>query len=638
MSTDDRPFPEDGARGPASGPGGSPPPGPTTPGGAAPDVPGGPAAADERGPGATPAPSAPAPAPPETAPGTADAADGDPERGWERMHPLSVWANALVVGAWLFASAIFVAVVLAAVGLGLWAVLASIGGALALLAVLTFFDWLSLRAKRYRVTPERVELRSGIVSTAYRSVPRERVRSVDVAAPLFARVLGLCSVTIGTGEKVAAGAEPFQLLYITAAQGESLRRELLYRGAPRDFTSATAEGASAASPDAEIEVELSRLDRRWFGFAPVSAATLGIGLGVVVTLLGANAQAEGAPWRWIADRANLPSGEEMASFVVAQVFLVVPLVLLGLLVSGVVVMTAVAVETWWGYRLTREADGTVRLRRGMLTNVSLSVEGRRLNGVTLHEPFLLRSAGGADVRAVATGLGSADEEAASAKSRLSPAMPRREARRLAADLMRTPDSPLDAPLHRHPRAALRRRFTRAGWATLVSVALAGVLAWLHSLADDAWWEGAREVEAYIMPVPLVVRTVENAPVWAWAAVAVLGGAVAFWYALGSYRGLGHALHPRYLVVRRGMAVRDTVTLERAAVIGWRITRSPFQRRLGLADVAATTAAGEGMYAAADVGLGEGLAWADEAVPGLLAQFMDGGGAGAQGEDGAPGPR
>ncbi|GAA0973703.1 PH domain-containing protein [Nocardiopsis tropica] len=567
-------------------------------------------------------------------PGAGTAATEDD--GWRRLHPLSVWASTLVAGAFLVPGAIVATVVLVVAGQPLWA-LAPVPGALAFLALMTYLDLLRLRATRYRVTVERMEVRSGIIAKSYRSIPRERVRSVDVAAPLYARVFGLCSVTVGTGEQVGAGSEQLQLLYVTAEQGEWLRRELLHRGAPRTAGATAAGEDPAPGDDGGIEVELARLDRRWFAFAPVTTATVGVGLGVIATLLGANAQSNGAPWRWISDRANLPSGEEMASFVVGQILLVAPLTLLGLLVSGVLVVTAVAVETWWDYRLTREADGTVRLRRGLLTSVSLSVEGRRLNGVTLYEPFLLRSAGGADVRAVATGLGAADDQKASAKSRLSPVMPRELARGLAADLMRTQDSPLDVPLAPHPRAALRRRLTRAGYATVLALVLAGVLAWLHTLASEAWWEAAHEVEEYIMPVPLTVRAVESAPGWGWAVVAVLLGAAAFWYAVGSYRGLGHGLHPRYLVVRRGMAVRRTVTLERAAVIGWRITRSPFQRRLGLADVAATTAAGEGMYAAADVGLGEGLAWADEAVPELLEPFLVRGGGGPAGGPGVPDP-
>ncbi|MFI6577830.1 PH domain-containing protein [Nocardiopsis sp. NPDC050513] len=550
----------------------------------------------------------------------------EPEAAWDRLHPLSVWATAIVVGFFLVPSAIVGAVVLAIAGQTLWAFL-PVPASLAFLALMTYLDLLRLRATRFRVTGERMEVRSGIVAKSYRSIPRERVRSVDVAAPVFVRIFGLCSVTVGTGEKVGSGgSDQLQLLYVTADQGEALRRDLLDRGraARAAVSPAAGEGGEDAADAEEAgadEVELARLKPAWLGFASATSATLGVGLGAIAGLLGLNAQTQGVGWDWLSGRLGLPTPDEMSSYVMARLLVVVPTALIALLVSGVVVLTVVAVETWWNYRLTREPDGTVRLRRGLLTSVSLSVEERRLNGVTLHEPFVLRLAGGADVRAVATGLAAADAKKTSAKSRLSPGMPRERARDLAAALMRTPDSPLDVPLAPHPGSALRRRLTRAGVATLVGAVAAALLAWAHALATEAWWSHVHEVEEEIIPLPLATRAVEATPSWGWAVAAALFGVLAVGYAVGSYRALGHGLHPRYLVVRQGMAARDTVTLERSAVIGWRITRSPFQRWAGLADVAATTAAGGGMYAAVDVGLDQGLAWADAAVPGLLEPFL-----------------
>ncbi|KOX07846.1 PH domain-containing protein [Nocardiopsis sp. NRRL B-16309] len=561
----------------------------------------------------------------------------EPAGDWQGLHPLSVWAGAVAAGIFLVPTAVIGTAAIALFAPLPWWALAPIPGTIALLAFFTSIDLLRLRATRFRVTAERVEMRSGVVAKAYRSIPRERVRTVDVNAPIFVRVFGLCSVTVGTGEQ--GGSDQFQLLYVTAGQGERLRRELLLRR-PATGAGAATTGTDGSADDTEEteetgEVELARLNRAWFAYAPATTATLGIGVGFIAALVGFNAQTGGWAWEWASEQANLPTAEELTSMVMTRLLVVVPASLLVLLLSGVVVLTAVAVETWWNYRLTREADGSVRLRRGLLTSVSLSVEGRRLNGVTLHQPFVLRSVGGADVRAVATGLAAADDEKTSAKSRLSPPMPVGRARALAAALLREDDSPLDVPLARHPRAALRRRFTRAGVVALLGVAVSIALAWLHTLATQAWWEAVHEIEEEIIPVPLASRAVETTPSWGWAFLAVLVAVVAFWYAVGSYRGLGHGTHPRFLVVRSGMATRDTVALERSAVIGWRITRSPFQRRVDLADVAATTAAGQRMYAAKDVGLEQGLVWADAAVPDLLAPFLvreDG----AEGESGGSG--
>lgn len=539
---------------------------------------------------------------------------------WQGLSPLSVWANTVGGALVIVPIALAVTVTFALTPMAWWWSLVPVPAAVLFIAGATYVDLLRLRRIRYRVTGERMEMRSGIIAKAHRSIPRERVRSVDVAAPLYARVFGLCTVTVGTGESAGAGgSDQLQLQFVTREQGEELRRDLLQRGPAPGPADEDGGGDSAAEGDEE---ELARLNPRWFAYAPATGATLGIGFGVLATLVGINAQMGGQGWEWISQWLGLPSGAEIGAFILAQLLLLVPLTLFALLLLGVVVTLAVAVETWWDYRLTRQDDGTVRLTRGLLTSVSLSVEGRRLNGVALREPFVLRSVGGAEIRAVATGLSAGDEQKTAAKSRLSPAMPGKKARALAAILLRTSDSPFSPAPRVHPRAALRRRFTRAGLATLGAVAVAGGLTWVHVQVREAWAETLSSVEIDVMAVPLTTGTAEAAPVWGWFAAAALFGVVAFWYAVGSYRGLGHGVHPRHLVVRSGMAVRTTVALERSAVIGWRITRSPFQRRLGLADVSATTAAGEGLYTATDVGLGQGVAWADEAVPELLAPFVE----------------
>ncbi|WP_017607796.1 PH domain-containing protein [Nocardiopsis xinjiangensis] len=545
-----------------------------------------------------------------------------PADGWQGLSRLTVWADA-VVGALIIAPAaigLTIALALAPLAWG-WSVL-PVPAALALFAGMTYLDLLRLRAVGYRVTDERMEMRSGLIAKAYRSIPRERVRSVDVAAPLYVRVFGLCTVTVGTGESAGAGgSDQLQLQFVTAGQGEQLRRDLLQRGPVPKTTGENEENGTGEGPEEEEE-ELARLNPRWFAYAPATGATLGIGVGALATLASISAQMGGRGRQWLSEWLVLPSGAEIGAFIMGRLLLLVPLTLFALLLLGAVVTLAAAVETWWDYRLIRQSDGTVRLRRGLLTSVSLSVEGRRLNGVALREPFVLRSVGGAEIRAVATGLSAGDDEKTAAKSRLSPAMPGKRARALAATLLRTPDSPFGPVPRVHPRAALRRRFARAGMATLAATAVAGALTWVHVQLRGPWADAWSSVEAEAMGVPLTSGAAEATPVWGWFAVAALFGAVAFWYAVGSYRGLGHGVHTRHLVVRRGMAVRTTVAMERSAVIGWRISRSPFQRRLALADVSATTAAGEGRYTAADVGLGQGVAWAEEAVPGLLAPFVE----------------
>jgi len=111
-----------------------------------------------------------------------------------------------------------------------------------------------------------------------------------------------------------------------------------------------------------------------------------------------------------------------------------------------------------------------------------------------------------------------------------------------------------------------------------------------------------------------------APAWvAWATLGLLPLTVLL--ALDAYRNLGHAVTNRYLVARHGAGVRDTVALQRCGVIGWTVSQSLFQRRAGLVTVTATTAAGSGGYRVIDVATAEGLAVAEQVVPGLLEPFL-----------------
>src|ERR1700754_3206275 len=58
---------------------------------------------------------------------------------------------------------------------------------------------------RYRITPDRVELHTGWLRRQRRSVPRDRIRTVDLTAKLLHRIFGLSVVHVG-----AAGGSPME--------------------------------------------------------------------------------------------------------------------------------------------------------------------------------------------------------------------------------------------------------------------------------------------------------------------------------------------------------------------------------------------------------------------------------------------
>ncbi|MEU0569750.1 PH domain-containing protein [Nonomuraea sp. NPDC005983] len=221
------------------------------------------------------------------------------------------------------------------------------------------------------------------------------------------------------------------------------------------------------------------------------------------------------------------------------------------------------------------------MRRGLLVSRSVTIEGRHLRGVEISEPMLTRWAGGARLNAVASGLGDRDENRR--RRSLSPPGPRAEALRVVAAIQ----EPAPTALRPHPRIALRRR---------VNGALAVVALIVAPLLCLGLWPAACIAALVLLP----------------AAVAL---------AWDAYRALGHGVQGRHLVARAGVLDRRTAILQRDGIIGWSVSRSPFQRRHGLVTLGATTAAGDGCYKVRDVPVSEGLRFAEEAVPGLLAHFL-----------------
>ena len=59
-----------------------------------------------------------------------------------------------------------------------------------------------------------------------------------------------------------------------------------------------------------------------------------------------------------------------------------------------------------------------------------------------------------------------------------------------------------------------------------------------------------------------------------------------------------------MVIRYGALRRATHAVRREAVVSWNVTQSVFQRRLGLATAAATTAADLSLVPAPDMGVGQ----------------------------------
>ncbi len=124
-------------------------------------------------------------------------------------------------------------------GLVGWALL----GVVAVLIVVIAAFWLSWRMHTFRVTPEAVEVRSGILFRSHRSARLDRIQGINVNRPLFARLFGTAKLEVS----VAGQSANVQLAYLGSALADRLRADVLRLASGARAERAAARGETAAT-------------------------------------------------------------------------------------------------------------------------------------------------------------------------------------------------------------------------------------------------------------------------------------------------------------------------------------------------------------------------------------------------------
>ncbi|MFI5501566.1 PH domain-containing protein [Nocardia asteroides] len=500
----------------------------------------------------------------------------------------------------------------------------------------------------YRIDADHVQLRSGIVQRRTLSVPRPRIRSVDVEADLLHRVLGLAVLAIGTGKQTDKGEE-FKLDALDISRIPALRAELLSHTGQSMPESADTPVPSHVSPHdaaAESGIEIGHWRPAWVRYAPLSLT----GLAVVAPIAGLGAQ------YGLIDVVSRSSAVQHLDDDTAPV---VAFVIAGLSLFSLALVSAAAcaqyLATWFGLRVL-DNGSTLHLRHGLFTTRQITLDLARFRGATLNDPLLLRAARAAQLEMIMTGE--------NPRQKILPQAPRSAVERTLDELLRTrrepgqegaqeprhgPDAgarqpgsadaganPLSAgtgtplpttdhlgetspaiattsltkdarhatsvpvtgatlstvELIQHGSAARRRRYTKAAWPVGILVALMLTLALTTGPLPAGVWS-----------VPVVFALIMAA------------------LAEDRYRSLGHRVlpgstGPTWLITRHGSLDRNRDCLESPGIIGWTIRRTYWQRRAGLATVVAATAAGKKAYSVIDLPLEEAVALIEAVTPGL----------------------
>lgn len=405
-------------------------------------------------------------------------------------------------------------------------------GAFALLAAAMFavfaYQVVYVRRFDYELTAETFDLRSGVVSRRTREIPYRRVQNVDVSRNVLQRALGIAELRI---ETAGGGETEAQLRYVSDDEADRIQREIgrLKRGAAETDTEAAPEPTDelfAITARELLLLGVVRVDLRLLSFATVL-------LPIVI-----------------------PSVSE--TFPLLDLLRAAPVVLGALVAVALVVSSATAVASYYGFELHRGAD-ELRYRRGLFQEYSGTIPLDKVQSVSVSENPLARLIGYASLEVETAGYapGGNGEGSQSAVP-----LARRER---VIDLARSIEGFGDVSFTRPPKRARTRYAARyafvVGFLTAVSV-------------------GVVRFTPISPPVPAL------SPLVLLAVVPVAAHL--------KWANLGYALTDDHFIAREGFWTRTTRVVPYYRVQTLVESATVFQRRRDLATLVVDTAGAQGL--------------------------------------------
>jgi putative membrane protein len=411
---------------------------------------------------------------------------------------------------------------------------------IALLGVLhRAIDWWRFT---YEVTPRELRVQSGVISRRERTIPLDRIQSVDINESLLQRLFGVVRVRIESAASGGKGSD-VTLAAVSRQDAAVLRSELtaVTRGQPA--TEDVAVPMTAPEPGLILRLSPARLL-----MTGATSGRVGPALGV---LAGAFQLLQDVGSNQIWERATRVGENASLNGVVVLIIL--------LAIGAWVLAIGSTILTYAGFEL-RRADDRLLISYGLLERRRSTIPLARVQAVTISEGLLRQPFGLASVRIESAGYG----KDVAASGVLAPLIRRDE---IAGLLDRAcPDYAIDPPhvtLASLPRRA-RRRYL--GGPVFSVLALTGIIIAAALIAGIPWRWG----------------------LWGLAFVPV----VVIWGLL-RFRDAGWRLgdDDRRLVIRERRIDRVTIVTERRRLQHRSVHQNVLQRRADLATFGAAVASG-----------------------------------------------
>jgi putative membrane protein len=499
-------------------------------------------------------------------PGVTPSHDVDESVAWKRPHPGFMFVE--LSGTLRSLAIPFVVVFLGSDGLSdpfAPRNLIVLGIFLAIILISLAWNLMEWRFFRYALTPNRLLVRTGWISRQERSVPYQRIQSVDLVETPTYRLLGLARLRVETasgGSIDSLKGSEVDIKAVNRNEALAVREHLLRaRQSARTESPAPEQGVivedgvlreanEAVTTDGELVRALSMRDLL---IAGATSGTIGPAAAVIGAVLSMADDVVPDSW-W--NRVPWERVEDLSTSitVIGSLIVIVAVLAWLLAIAGTVI-------TYYGFEL-RRTDEHLFVQHGLLDRRRATIPMHRIQSIRVEEGLLRQPFGLATVKYSSAGQGVKD---AGGTGILFPFMLRSGVHSLlsevapefAVDLGHTGLNPLP------PRALSRYIVMDTFWAAVFA---AGVMVGIRIWSDGLPWWGY---------LPLLLVPVQI----------VLG-----WLA---YRDAGWHLDDQALLIRSRSVVRSTLIASRRRIQHRSITANPFQRRGRLVTLNVAVAAGLG---------------------------------------------
>ena len=402
----------------------------------------------------------------------------------------------------------------------------------------------------YRLEADSVQIDSGVFSRKHRNVPFRRVQNVNRQVPAVLRLFGLTSLTLETG----ADGEDASVKFPAVTKAEAARIEEALDGYRRERMEAarTVTGAESVEDEAsEIQEPLPEKARTVHFTAQLKdvlkASFLSFSFIALIPVLA-------TVYSNIDDFIDIESRTEgFLSFLAGSGFVMG--ITIALFALAAIAFGIIRTYLKYGRYIISSDDERIYIRRGVLTEQSLSVRKKNVQAVQITETPIKRLLGLSEAKLVTVG---SFEDNLEDISSLYPFLPKQRAVELVGELL--PDVRVLDGMERLPKAALTVRMLRFPW-----IAVIGTIA-LY------FW---RPEFPYV-------------PDWPFLGLALFS----FTYLLRyfDYRNTRYAIRGPLVQFRKGGLWRETFLTRREKVIEASASQSWLQKRFGVATIGTTNRA------------------------------------------------